>query len=81
MGTQDRDFVETKRRSFAKALSYRVIGTAITALIVWVGTGKWGMALTVGVLDSFVKIFVYFLHERLWLKIPFGKLKKPDYEI
>ena len=31
--------------------------------------------------DSVVKIVLYFLHERLWNHIPFGRPKPPEYEI
>jgi uncharacterized membrane protein len=33
------------------------------------------------VLDTAIKIFVYFGHERLWQRIRYGKLEAPDYQI
>jgi len=33
------------------------------------------------VLDSTVKILVYFLHERMWMAIPFGRIRHPLEEI
>jgi len=73
--------MESKRRSFVKALSWRFLSTFITCGIVWLLTGKSHFAVTVGVLDTIIKLWVYFLHERLWLKIAFGKIKFPEYEI
>ena len=35
------------------------------------------LTIGLGLLDSSVKVFVYFLHERLWLSIPFGRIRHP----
>jgi uncharacterized membrane protein len=34
-----------------------------------------------GLIDSVVKIGLYFLHERIWNYIPLGRPKPPEYEI
>ena len=73
--------METRWRSLFKALSWRFLATFITAGIVWALTGQGKFAAAVGVLDTTVKLFVYFFHERIWLRIPFGKIKRADYEI
>jgi len=72
---------ETKRRSLAKALSWRVFATIITGTIVFVLTGKSAFALEVGAVDTGIKLLVYFFHERLWLHIPFGRVPPQDFEI
>ena len=58
--------MESKTRSLLKFVSYRVFASIVTALIVYAATGKLLLAVGLGVLDSTVKIFVFFLHERLW---------------
>jgi len=68
-------------RSLAKAVSYRVLGSAATALIVYVFSGNMPLSAGVGGLDMVLKIVLYFLHERLWNYIPFGRPKRPEYEI
>lgn len=73
--------METKWRSIAKAFSWRFLATIITSVIVYILTGKADFAAKVGLLDTFVKIFVYFVHERLWLRIPFGRVKSSEYNI
>ena len=73
--------METRWRSFAKALSWRFIATFITAGIVWALTHEGKFAAAVGLLDTFSKLLVYFFHERIWLRIPFGKIKRVEYEI
>ncbi len=73
--------METKRRSLAKALSWRLFATMITATVALIITGKITVALEIGALDTSVKLLVYYGHERLWLHIPYGKPKPPEYEI
>lgn len=73
--------METRWRSLVKALSWRFIATFITAIIVWVLTREIEFAATVGLLDTTIKLVVYFFHERLWLRVPFGKVKRIEYEI
>ena len=74
--------MESHSRSIAKAISYRILGSASTAIIFYLLTGKGTLSLGAGLLDMVVKIGVYFLHERLWDRINFGRsTKAPEYEI
>ena len=73
--------MEARKRSIAKAASYRFFGSLITAGIAFLLTGEWDIALGVGALDGVTKMAAYFLHERVWARIPWGMPKRPDYEI
>lgn len=73
--------MDSHARSLAKAFSYRVLGSMSTAALVLLFTGNWKVSISAGILDSIVKIVLYFLHERLWNHIPFGRPKSPEYEI
>ncbi len=64
-----------------KSVSYRVFASIVTALIIFCFTGKLLLALGLGVLDSVSKILVFFLHERMWTAISFGRIKHPLEEI
>ena len=72
---------ETHARSIAKAVSYRIVGSSVTGLIVYLLTGKGTLSVGAGLLDVVLKIFAYFIHERIWNHIEFGRGKPPDYEI
>ena len=72
---------ETKARSLAKAVSSRIFGSLSTAALVYFFTGSGKASLASGAADSVVKIFLYFMHERVWTYIPFGRPKAPEYEI
>lgn len=73
--------MESRRRSILKAVTYRVTGFLITAGIVYILTGKIETAFAIGLTDAAVKIFVYYLHERLWSRIRYGLSKGPEYRI
>ena len=73
--------MESRARSIAKAVSYRILGSASTGIIFFVLTGKGTLSVGAGVLDMILKIGVYFVHERLWNHIAFGRPKPPEYEI
>ena len=57
----------THLHSLAKAFSWRLVATATTALITYAITGEIDTALLIGGIEFFVKIGIYYLHERLWL--------------
>jgi adenylylsulfate kinase len=73
--------MESNTRSLAKAVSYRLLGSATTGMVVFLWTGKLAISLGVGALDMIAKIGLYFLHERIWNHISFGRPKPPEYEI
>jgi uncharacterized membrane protein len=67
--------METNKRSFAKAVSYRFFGTICTFLIAFILTGDGLIATTVGIADLLVKTLLFYFHERLWNIIKWGTKK------
>jgi uncharacterized membrane protein len=65
--------VVTRLRSLIKALTYRISGSFITGIITYFATDKIELALGIGFFDIFLKIIFYYLHERLWDKIQWGR--------
>lgn len=73
---------ETRRRSLVKSLSWRVLATLITSGVAFAVTGQVAFAVEIGLLDTSIKFFTYYAHERTWVRIDYGKPKKPrDYQI
>jgi uncharacterized membrane protein len=72
---------ETPRRSIAKALSWRILAGLITACVALGMTGKLKFAAEIGLIDTLVKLLIYFVHERVWNRIGFGRVVAPDYEV
>jgi uncharacterized membrane protein len=72
---------ETRRRTILKSLSYRVIGGLITIVVAYAATGTLRAAAAIGLIDTVVKVGAFYLHERLWLHIDYGRTKDPEYYI
>ena len=73
--------MESHTRTIAKALSWRFIATLITFTVAWLVTGKLTFAAEIGIADTIIKLGTYYFHERLWIRVKFGKLIRPEYEI
>ena len=73
--------MESRRRSVAKAVSYRLFASVLTTLIAWALTGQASTGVKIGLLDGLTKLFAYFLHERAWARVKYGLPKPPEYEI
>src|SRR5574341_2586454 len=66
-------FRETHARSVMKAVSWRVMGTMATSLLVFVFTRKLVLSLAVGGFEFVSKIGLFWLHERVWDRLRYGK--------
>lgn len=80
IGKQKKEKVETLERgeekpirSVVKTLSWRTVGTLDTILISWLVIGDVTLAFSIGSLELFTKMLLYFAHERAWNKIKWGK--------
>ena len=68
---------ETKVRSLLKALSWRFLATLTTFFVAFFLTGEIVIALEIGFLDMAIKIFLYFIHERVWARLNIGRKIHP----
>jgi len=64
----------TKARSFTKSLSYRIFGTLSSWVVVYLITGKGGLATLIAFWETVVKVVIYYYHERAWNKIRWGRI-------
>ena len=64
---------ESQKRSIAKSISWRAIGTLDTFIISWIITGTLTLAFSIGVVELVTKMVLYFFHERIWNTIGWGK--------
>ena len=60
-------------RSVVKVASWRFFGTLDTIIISLFWTGDYTKALAIGGTEVVTKIALFWLHERIWLKIKWGK--------
>lgn len=68
---------EAHLRSIFKAISYRLLAAIATSTIVFFFTRRIALSIGVGLVESVAKIICYYLHERVWSSIGFGKKKHP----
>ncbi len=74
--------MEKHYRSIIKATSWRALGTLDTIFISFLITGKIKMAISIGGVELFTKVFLYYVHERLWNRISLGRTPPPpEYQI
>ncbi len=67
---------ETHLRSFFKGITFRIIATLTTMILVFIFTGNFFLTLSVGFFDTISKLIFYYLHERVWDIIQWGRYKK-----
>lgn len=63
---------ESRARSVVKALSWRVLATLTTVVLVLAFTGELTLAVAVGGTEVVAKMVIYYLHERLWATVEWG---------
>ena len=66
---------ESNRQILYKTISWRVVATAVTFLISGVILQAFNeIALYIALTELFTKFILYYLHEKLWLMLPLGKI-------
>ncbi len=78
----DKKTWDTPGRSLAKAVSWRVIASTTTFIISWLVFTEFTKqsqeevmktASVITAIELTAKLFIYYLHERLWTNINWGK--------
>jgi uncharacterized membrane protein len=62
--------------SIVKAVSWRLLGSLDTLLISWYYTGNFRFGMTIASLELLTKMILYYFHERAWLHVPKGTIRK-----
>jgi len=60
-------------RSLAKTVSWRITGSGATFLISYLVSGSFTIAGTIAVIQLTANTILYFIHERVWNKITWGR--------
>jgi adenylylsulfate kinase len=66
-------YKESNIRSAVKTVSWRFWATVTTMVLVYIFTGTLTIVMAIGGLEIVLKIVLYFVHERVWDRIRFGK--------
>ena len=67
--------METHKRSIVKSITFRIIATIITFVVVWAFTKDPYISTGVSIAENLVKMLAYYIHERAWQKSTWGVVK------
>lgn len=59
---------DSNLKSIFKTISWRIVGTLDTMVIAYLITGELAMAASIGSVEVFTKMILYYFHERFWNK-------------
>jgi uncharacterized membrane protein len=64
---------DSHSRSLIKGITWRTIGTMDTMLLAFLITGNFIFAIKIGLTEVVTKVVLYYLHERTWNIVPWGR--------
>ncbi len=67
---------EMRKRAIVKTVTWRIMATIITVVLVYFFTRRIDISLEIGALEVVLKIAFYYLHERGWNLIAWGYRQK-----
>jgi uncharacterized membrane protein len=68
---------DSRRRALAKAIVWRFVGSLDTFLLSLLITGNGRYAVSIATAEAATKIVLYYIHERVWRRIPWGRHEAP----
>ena len=66
-------YKETNIRSVVKGITWRFVATGTTIVIVYFFFGRLDLAVAAGVIETVLKIVLYWAHEKVWHRIRWGR--------
>jgi len=62
-----------KKTSIGKAMTWRFFASIDTTILAFIVTGNILAAVSIGAVEIFTKLFFYYIHERLWSRVSWGR--------
>ena len=72
---------DSRARSVIKTLTWRITGSFATFLIAWIIGGNLAVAGTIAAIQIVANTVLYYLHERVWNLVQWGRINKQQKEI
>lgn len=69
---------DSHARSIVKAVTWRLVGSTDTFLLSLLVTGNAVYAISIASIEAVTKIVLYYLHERVWRLISWGRLEQSE---
>ena len=58
--------MDSRSKSFVKAITWRFLASSVTILIIFFITNEWTTSIIAGSIETVVKLIIYYGHERAW---------------
>ncbi len=65
--------METRKRSFLKAIIWNLMGLAVMVLVSFVATGSFTTSGKIALANTFIGLCTYLIYERVWSRISWGR--------
>ncbi len=73
--------MDTRLRSIAKAVVWRIVSIIVLVIIAYMITGDLKETSVITILFQVILAVLYYLHERIWGRISWGKTRHPFEDI
>jgi uncharacterized membrane protein len=73
--------METRKRSMMKSITWRIVGVVLLSGITWLVTRDWKDSTIITVVFHSIRMVMYYFHERIWLRVNWGRVRHPLDEI
>jgi len=70
--------LETKKRTIAKTISFKILATTVGFFTALFFTGSKEIALMVTIANSITTLIAFYIHERVWARIAYALLNDKD---
>jgi len=64
---------DTTQRTIVKTISWRVLATIVTFIVSYLISNNISVASGIAGVQIIIHTFLYYIHERIWIKIKWGK--------
>ena len=65
--------METRARTWVKAIVWNAMGLAVMSLVGFIMTGSWAVGGTMALINTAVGLCVYVIYERVWSRVQWGR--------
>ena len=66
--------IDTPSRTITKTITWRIIATVASLIIAFLISNDWKVAGSIASIQVIIHTVLYYLHERLWINIRWGKM-------
>ncbi len=74
-------YKDSRKRTISKTVTWRITATLTTMTLVLAFTGEIATAIEVGILEWIAKMIFYYVHERAWDRLKWGKKEIPAFVV